>query len=270
MTLERGTRLGPYQIESPIGAGGMGEVYKATDTRLERTVAIKVLPAHVASNPDRKARFEREAKTVAALSHTHICPVFDVGFEVPSLPDRHRRGGQAVPSPSEGSREGQAQFEVPSPSEGSREGQAQFEVPSPSEGSREGQGEFEVPSPLRGEGQGEGDSSPIDFLVMKYLAFCDDTFADLTDDNAMEYVEYGQVEVARGALLAYLLVHSSEMYGIGTVYLRAKDLVPPSTEREMRHRDAQSVIANLGLTHRCLANVPRSSARKGRGSTWAV
>ncbi len=72
MPLERGTRLGPYQIESPIGAGGMGEVYKATDTRLERTVAIKVLPAHVASDPERKSRFEREAKTVAALSHPHI------------------------------------------------------------------------------------------------------------------------------------------------------------------------------------------------------
>ena len=81
MPLQRGTRLGPYQIESPIGAGGMGEVYKATDTRLERTVAIKVLPAHVASDPERKQRFEREAKTVAALSHPHICPVFDVGRE---------------------------------------------------------------------------------------------------------------------------------------------------------------------------------------------
>ncbi len=69
MALARGTRLGPYQIESPIGAGGMGEVYKATDTRLERTVAIKVLPAHVASDPERKSRFEREAKTVAALNH---------------------------------------------------------------------------------------------------------------------------------------------------------------------------------------------------------
>ncbi len=60
MTLQRGTRLGPYQIESPLGAGGMGEVYKATDTRLERTVAIKVLPAHVASDPDR-IRGERES-----------------------------------------------------------------------------------------------------------------------------------------------------------------------------------------------------------------
>ena len=67
LVLERGTKLGPYQIESPIGAGGMGEVYKATDTRLERTVAIKVLPAHVASDPDLRQRFEGEAKTISSL-----------------------------------------------------------------------------------------------------------------------------------------------------------------------------------------------------------
>jgi eukaryotic-like serine/threonine-protein kinase len=76
-----GTRLGPYVIAAPIGAGGMGEVYKATDTRLDRTVAIKVLPEHVASNPDLKQRFEREAKTLAALSHPHICPIHDVGSQ---------------------------------------------------------------------------------------------------------------------------------------------------------------------------------------------
>ncbi len=79
MALSPGTALGPYQIEAPLGAGGMGEVYKARDTRLDRTVAIKVLPEHVAADPDLKQRFEREAKTVAALSHPHICPVFDVG-----------------------------------------------------------------------------------------------------------------------------------------------------------------------------------------------
>ncbi len=79
MPLSLGTSLGPYEIESPLGAGGMGEVYKARDTRLDRTVAIKVLPEHVAADPDLKQRFEREAKTVAALSHPHICPVFDVG-----------------------------------------------------------------------------------------------------------------------------------------------------------------------------------------------
>ena len=81
MALAPGTRLGPYVITAPIGAGGMGEVYKATDTRLDRTVAIKVLPEHVASDPDLKQRFEREAKTLAALSHPHICPVFDVGSQ---------------------------------------------------------------------------------------------------------------------------------------------------------------------------------------------
>ncbi len=79
MPLFPGTTLGPYQIDAPLGAGGMGEVYQATDTRLDRTVAIKVLPAHVANDPDLKQRFEREAKTVAALSHPNICPVFDVG-----------------------------------------------------------------------------------------------------------------------------------------------------------------------------------------------
>ena len=76
-----GTRLGPYVIAAPIGSGGMGEVYKATDTRLDRTVAVKVLPEHVASDADLKQRFEREAKTLAALSHPHICPVFDVGSQ---------------------------------------------------------------------------------------------------------------------------------------------------------------------------------------------
>jgi eukaryotic-like serine/threonine-protein kinase len=76
-----GTRLGPYAITASIGAGGMGEVYKATDTRLDRTVAIKVLPEHVAADPDLNQRFEREAKTLAALSHPHICPVFDVGSQ---------------------------------------------------------------------------------------------------------------------------------------------------------------------------------------------
>ena len=79
MALTPGTTLGPYQIDAPLGAGGMGEVYKATDTRLDRTVAIKVLPEHVASDPDLKQRFEREARTVAALNHPHICTLYDVG-----------------------------------------------------------------------------------------------------------------------------------------------------------------------------------------------
>jgi eukaryotic-like serine/threonine-protein kinase len=81
MTIGPGARLGPYEIQSAIGAGGMGEVYRARDTRLDRTVAVKVLPEHIASDPDFKQRFEREAKTLAALSHPHICPVFDVGSQ---------------------------------------------------------------------------------------------------------------------------------------------------------------------------------------------
>ena len=79
MPLLPGSSLGPYRIEAPAGSGGMGEVYKARDTRLDRTVAIKVLPGPVASNPDLRQRFEREARTVAALNHPHICALYDVG-----------------------------------------------------------------------------------------------------------------------------------------------------------------------------------------------
>ena len=74
-----GSRLGPYQLGPRLGAGGMGEVYKAKDTRLDRTVAIKVLPAHVATAPQARERFEREARAVAALNHPHICTLYDVG-----------------------------------------------------------------------------------------------------------------------------------------------------------------------------------------------
>jgi Tol biopolymer transport system component len=81
MTLSAGSRLGPYEILSPLGAGGMGEVYKARDTRLERTVAIKVLPAHLSASPESRQRFEREAKTISQLSHPHICALHDVGRE---------------------------------------------------------------------------------------------------------------------------------------------------------------------------------------------
>ena len=81
MSPQPGTTLGPYQIDAPLGAGGMGEVYKATDTRLDRTVAIKVLPEHVANDPDLKQRFEREARTVAALNHPHICTLHDIGTQ---------------------------------------------------------------------------------------------------------------------------------------------------------------------------------------------
>ena len=79
MSLSAGTRLGPYEILAPIGAGGMGEVYKARDSRLERTVAIKVLPEHLAESAERKERFEREAKAISQLNHPHICTLHDIG-----------------------------------------------------------------------------------------------------------------------------------------------------------------------------------------------
>ncbi len=81
MPLTSGTKLGPYEIISPLGAGGMGEVYRARDTRLDRTVAIKVLPQHLADTPDAKQRFEREARAVSALNHPNICTLFDVGSQ---------------------------------------------------------------------------------------------------------------------------------------------------------------------------------------------
>jgi len=79
MPLATGTKLGPYEILSPLGSGGMGEVYRARDTRLDRSVAIKILPAHLSSDPARKQRFEREAKTISGLNHPNICTLHDVG-----------------------------------------------------------------------------------------------------------------------------------------------------------------------------------------------
>ena len=79
MTLSTGTKLGPYEILSPLGAGGMGEVYRARDTRLGRDVAIKVLPQHLSTNSEVRARFEREARTVSSLNHPSICVLYDVG-----------------------------------------------------------------------------------------------------------------------------------------------------------------------------------------------
>src|ERR1700694_297555 len=79
MALSAGTRLGPYEILSALGAGGMGEVYRARDTRLNRTVAIKILPEHLSTNSQSRERFEREAKAISSLSHPHICPLYDVG-----------------------------------------------------------------------------------------------------------------------------------------------------------------------------------------------
>ena len=79
MSLQPGARVGAYEIVSPIGAGGMGEVYRARDTRLDRTVAIKVLPAEMSSDPDRRERFDREARAISSLNHPHICILHDVG-----------------------------------------------------------------------------------------------------------------------------------------------------------------------------------------------
>jgi eukaryotic-like serine/threonine-protein kinase len=81
MGLVPGARLGPYEILAKLGEGGMGEVYKARDTRLNRSVAVKVLPSQLASDPDRRGRFEREAHAIAALSHPHICTIHDIGRE---------------------------------------------------------------------------------------------------------------------------------------------------------------------------------------------
>src|SRR6202049_3558992 len=104
MPLAAGTRLGPYEIVAAIGAGGMGEVYRARDTRLGRDVAIKVLPQHLSSNPELKERFEREARAISSLNHARICTLHDVGhldgvdflvmeyLEGESLTERLRRG----------------------------------------------------------------------------------------------------------------------------------------------------------------------------------
>ena len=100
MSLSPGARLGPYEVVAPIGAGGMGEVFKARDTRLERNVAIKVLPAEFAQDSQLKLRFEREAKTISQLSHPNICTLYDVGdgylvmelLEGETIADRIARG----------------------------------------------------------------------------------------------------------------------------------------------------------------------------------
>ncbi|MGE5275509.1 MAG: protein kinase domain-containing protein [Acidobacteriota bacterium] len=81
MPLATGARLGPYEIQAPIGAGGMGEVYRGRDTRLDRTVAIKVLPTHLSESAELKQRFEREARAISALTHPHICSLYDLGSE---------------------------------------------------------------------------------------------------------------------------------------------------------------------------------------------
>src|SRR6266436_2225402 len=81
MTLSSGSRLVPYEILAPLGAGGMGEVYRARDTRLDRTVAIKILPAHLSDKTMAGERFEREARAISALNHPNICQLYDVGSQ---------------------------------------------------------------------------------------------------------------------------------------------------------------------------------------------
>ncbi|MBZ5689842.1 MAG: serine/threonine protein kinase [Acidobacteriia bacterium] len=81
MALTAGMKLGPYEILAPLGAGGMGEVYRARDTRLERDVAVKVLPSDLSSDPNLRLRLEREAKAVSKLSHPHICTLHDIGHQ---------------------------------------------------------------------------------------------------------------------------------------------------------------------------------------------
>ena len=109
MSLSPGTQLGAYEIVALIGAGGMGEVYRARDTRLDRTVAIKVLPAALAADPQLRERFEREARAISSLNHPHICALFDVGhqdgvdflvleyLEGETLAERLARGGNKGP-----------------------------------------------------------------------------------------------------------------------------------------------------------------------------
>jgi len=108
MSLSAGTKLGPYEIQTPLGAGGMGEVYRARDTRLERTVAVKVLPDHLSCDPESKQRFEREARTISSLNHPHICALYDIGpqdgidflvmeyLEGQTLADRLHRGALLI------------------------------------------------------------------------------------------------------------------------------------------------------------------------------
>src|SRR5215470_12519616 len=109
MALTSGTRLGPYEIQSPLGAGGMGEVYRARDTRLDRSVAIKILPEHLSGSREARQRFDREARAVSSLSHPNICHLYDVGqqdgtsylvmecLEGETLADRLRKGPLALP-----------------------------------------------------------------------------------------------------------------------------------------------------------------------------
>ena len=88
-------KLGPYEIISSAGAGGQGEVYKARDTRLDRLVAIKILPSHLADRPELRERFEREARTIASLNHDHICTLYDIGHQEGTAAEASRGAGDS-------------------------------------------------------------------------------------------------------------------------------------------------------------------------------
>jgi serine/threonine protein kinase len=108
MALTSGTKLGPYEIQSRLGAGGMGEVYRARDSRLDRSVAVKILPSHLSENSEAKQRIDGEARTISSLNHPNICTLHDVGrqdgidylvmeyLEGETLADRLRKGAQPV------------------------------------------------------------------------------------------------------------------------------------------------------------------------------
>jgi serine/threonine protein kinase/Tol biopolymer transport system component len=127
MNLPAGTRLGPYEIESLAGAGGMGEVYRGRDTRLDRLVAIKILPSDVSLHPDRRQRFEREARAVAALNHPHICILHDIGSQIPLFPAGQRSGQRDPPAVADVREPGSASVEA-APCEGDRERPVDFLV----------------------------------------------------------------------------------------------------------------------------------------------
>src|SRR5947207_4212489 len=109
MALTSGTKLGPYEVQAPLGAGGMGEVYRALDTRLSRTVAVKVLASTLPSSPELKQRMEREARAISSLNHPHICQLYDIGshngadflvmefLEGETLAERLRKGPMPLP-----------------------------------------------------------------------------------------------------------------------------------------------------------------------------
>src|SRR3984885_2477915 len=108
MGLTSGTKLGPFEIQAPLGAGGMGEVYRARDTRLDRTVAVKILPSHLSENPEARQRFDQEARTISSVNHPNICTLYDVGhqdgtdylvmeyLEGETLADRLRKGPMPI------------------------------------------------------------------------------------------------------------------------------------------------------------------------------